>query len=412
MTATPTALPRYFLLLVSAMTALAPFAIDTYLPALPAMASAFDVSLVVINASVSTYLLGFGIGQLIGGPISDQIGRRPVGLFGLCLFIVGSFAITFADSANMVVALRPLQALGGGCVSAICMAMVRDSYSPTEAAKRFPIVTLVMLAAPLLAPVVGTLLLPLGWQWIFVFLAAYAAVMFVLFLNLGETHNLRSGKIDVSRFLPQYLEVLCRRVDGRLLPLRYLLTSGLVSSALMVFLTNSAFIYLEYFDVGATLFPIYFGANVLTMMVFTLITARVVRHTQPFKIFTIGRLAQLTAVSVLALTTLATPTNLWLFAPALALVIGCTGLVGPSISGLYLANFSKLAGSAGALSSMATFGFGGILGALSGVLYDGTLRPVALIMLAAIVAANLIARTIPAPRDWSDEAIEAAQERG
>lgn len=404
-------LPRHFLLLVSAMTALAPFAIDTYLPALPAMAAAFDVPLVNINASVSTYLIGFGIGQLIGGPISDQIGRRPVGLFGLCLFIVGSFAITLADSANMVVALRPLQALGGGCVSAICMAMVRDSYSPTEAAKRFPIVMLVMLAAPLIAPVVGTLLLPLGWQWIFVFLAVYAAALIVLFVRLGETHSQRTGKIVVSRFLPQYLEVLQRRVDGRLIPLRYLLTSGLVSSALMVFLTNSAFIYLEYFDVGTSMFPIYFGANVATMMVFTLITSRVVRHTQPFKIFQVGRLAQLTAVSLLALTTLVEPTNLWLFAPALALVIGCTGLVGPSISGLYLANFSKLAGSAGALASMATFGFGGVLGAISGALYDGTLRPVALIMLAAIVVANLIARTIPAPLEWSDEAIDAAQER-
>ena len=85
-------LPLYFLPFVSAMVGLGPFAIDTYLPALPSMAAYFQADIVALNLTVSTYLFGFGIGQLIGGPISDQIGRKPVGLVGLALFIIATIA--------------------------------------------------------------------------------------------------------------------------------------------------------------------------------------------------------------------------------------------------------------------------------------------------------------------------------
>ncbi len=402
-------MPKYFLVFVSAMVAIAPFAIDTYLPALPAMAEAFGTDIVQLNYTISTYLIGFGVGQLLGGPLSDQLGRRPVGVFGLAVFIAGAIAIAFADSVTLVQWLRPLQALGGGFVASICNAMVRDSYSPTEAAKRFPVVMLVMLAAPLVAPILGTLLLPLGWPSIFWFLAVYALALLVVFSTIPETNAHRTGRMRLGHLVPQYLEVLNRRVHGVRVPLRYILTQGMVSSALMVFLTNAAFIYLEYFDVGVAQFPIYFGANVLSMMVFTLITVRLVHRVQPFLLFRAGVSLQLLCVLVLAaLTFLTEPQDIY-FTPVLALVTGSAGLINSTVSGLHLANFRRLAGSAGALMSMSVFAFGAVLGSLTGFIYDGTLQPVVAVMVAAVVAANLLAWTTPAPKDWSDEGIAAAQ---
>jgi len=404
-------LPRYFLVFISAMVAIAPFAIDTYLPALPAMAQAFNTDIVQLNFTISTYLLGFGAGQLLGGPVSDQLGRRPVGLLGLVIFISGAIAICFAQTVEQVQWLRPVQAIGGGFVASICNAMVRDSYSATEAAKRFPMVMLVMLAAPLLAPVVGTLLLPLGWESIFLFLAVYGALILLVFSRLGETNTTKTGVLKLSYLVPQYLEVLGRRVDGVLVPLRYVLVQGFVSSALMVFLTNAAFIYLEYFDVGASAFPIYFGANVFAMMCFTLITARLVRRIEPYRIFRVGMYSQLFWVLILALLVFNGSPQGLLFTPLMALVIGSSGLINSTMSGLHLANFQKLAGSAGALMSMAVFSFGAVLGALSGLLYDGTLRPIVGVMLVSVIIANLIATTIPKPTSWDDAAIAGAQSK-
>lgn len=393
------------------MVAIAPFAIDTYLPALPAMAVALDSTIVQLNYTISTYLIGFGLGQLLGGPISDQLGRRPIGLIGLVVFILGSIAISFATSVEQIQWLRPIQAVGGGFVASICNAMVRDSYSPTEAAKRFPLVMLVMLAAPLVAPVVGTLLLPLGWMSIFWFLAIYGAFILLVFSQIRETNTHGSGVLNLRNLVPQYLEVLGRRVDGVRVPLRYVLIQGFVGSALMVFLTNAAFMYLDYFAVGVNNFPIFFGANVLTMMMFTLITARLVRQVAPYKLFRTGLFLQLGAVCVLAITVFFTTPSVLVFTPMLALVIGSTGLINSTISGLHLANFKKLAGSAGALMSMATFSFGAALGALSSLFNNGTLVPIVGVMLFSVVSANLIARTTPAPKHWDDAAIAASQSK-
>ena len=99
------------------------------------------------------------------------------------------------------------------------------------------------------------------------------------------------------------------------------------------------------------------------------------------------------------------------FTPILALVIGSTGLINSTISGLHLANFKKLAGSAGALMSMATFSFGALLGALSSLLNSGTLLPIAGVMLGSVIAANLIALSTPAPKQWDDAAIAASQSK-
>lgn len=216
------------------MVGLGPFAVDTYLPALPTMAEFFATDIVALNITVSTYLLGFGLGQLFGGPVSDQIGRKPVGMVGLGLFILTTIAIMFADSILQVQLLRALQAIGGGFATVICNAMIRDAYEPMEAAKRFPMVMLVMLIAPLAAPVLGSFLMDLGWEAIFVFLGVYALVLMFGFSRVPETVSNPSAKIRFGEIVPQYVAVLTRRVGGRLVPLRYMLTMGLIASLMMI----------------------------------------------------------------------------------------------------------------------------------------------------------------------------------
>ncbi len=390
-------LPGYFIVFVAAMVAIGPFAIDTYLPAMPDMAVAFGVDIVAINATLSTYLLGFAVGQLLGGPISDQIGRRKVGMLGLAVFCVTSVAIAWADNISQVLWLRVLQAIGGGFATVICMAMVRDAYEPQEAAKRFPMVMLVMLSAPLFAPAIGSALLVFGWASIFVFLALYSLLIAALFATVPETATAATGKLRWANILPQYAAVITRRVEGRLIPLRYIFTQGLLFSSTFVFITNSPFIYLEYYSVDEALFALYFGANIVTMMLFTSITTRLIHHYSPHQLFRCGRAIQFTAIFSLAVAVTFFDLSLWVFTGMLALVIGPSSMNNPSIQGLYLFHFDRLSGSATSLMSVAVFLFGSLLGLASGLFYDGSLRPIVYTMLGGLIAANLIALTIPAP---------------
>lgn len=391
------AVPRYFILFVAALIALGPFAIDTYLPALPQMAEALGVDIVRVNNTLSIYLFGFAFGQIVGGPVSDQIGRRPIGITGLIIFVATSLLISQATNIDQVLWLRGIQAFGGGFATVICMAMVRDAYSATEAAKKFPKVMLVMLIAPLVAPAIGAAMLSFGWASIFLFLAVYAVFMLLCFTQIPETAVNRVGRLMPGQIFPQYFAVLSFRDHGKLIGLRWILSQGFLSSLMLVFITNSSFIYLQHYGVDEQNFVFFFAANVVAMMIGTGITSRLIHRVSPFRLYTAARIVQLIAVIVLALLVITIDLPVWIFTPLLSLCIGCAGVIGPSVQGMYLAPFGKLSGSATSLMSMSMFLFGSILGVASGYFYDDTLMPIVMTMMAALVVGNLIAMTIPAP---------------
>ncbi len=397
-------LPRGFLVLVASMVAITPFAIDTYLPAMPTMAADFAVDIVQVNYTLSLYLIGFAVGQLIGGPVSDQIGRKKIGLFGLLVFIGATLAIIFSATVGQVQGLRFVQAFGGGLCGVVCMPMVRDAYEPRIAVRKFPIVMMVMLLAPLVAPLLGSLMLPLGWEFIFAFLGVYGLLVLLAFSRIPETSPAAGGRIRLDRILPQYIAVITRRIDGRPVPLMYIVGNGFVISMMLVFINNASFMYLEYFQVGEALFPFYFGANVASMLFFTLLASRLIRSVAPFTLFRVGRAIQFVCFAMLAVMVLMFDNiPVLLFTPLLALSLGINGLVGPAVSGLYLTQFKRLVGSASSLMGITMFFLGGVLGAVSGLFHDGTLRPMIYTMLAAIVIGNLILLGIPKPEGFVGE---------
>lgn len=183
--------PRRVALLVAANTALAPFAIDAYLPAIGVLAENINASIHHTELSISMFLFGFAIGQLCFGPLSDRVGRKPVLLSGLVVFMLASLMITTVDSLPSLLVWRFIQALGGGACVVNSAAIVRDCFSGREAAKVMSTMAMIMMLAPLVAPAVGSLLLHIaGWWLIFVFLAAYAGfLLWLLGTRLPETRD-------------------------------------------------------------------------------------------------------------------------------------------------------------------------------------------------------------------------------
>jgi DHA1 family bicyclomycin/chloramphenicol resistance-like MFS transporter len=382
------ALPRYLIFFIGALVAIGPLSLDAYLPAMPAMAESFGVNIVRINNTISIYLVGYGLGQFLGGAFSDQLGRKRIGTIGLSIFALASVAIGFAHSVEQMQWLRFVQAIGGGFSTVICMAIVRDVYPVEELGKRMAMVTLIMLASPVVAPSIGAFLLRFGWPTIFYFKASYATVLLIVYrLAIPETRPGHWSQLSIRNTLLQAKAVVTRKVGGYRIPILYALTMALSASVFMTFLTNSSFAYIEYFGVSETLFPLYFGASILGLMATNIFSMRRLTSGRSATFFKIGVIGQAVGVATLLTLVLLGAQSIWFVVLPITIIVASFGFTGPSGSSRYMSHFDKLAGSASSVYTTLMFGSGAIFGALSGVFFDGSLRPMAITMFCCSAAA-------------------------
>ena len=387
--------PLRLAILLGGLVALGPLAIDTYLPALPTMANDFGVAVHRVELSVSLYVIGVAAGQWLGGPLSDHFGRKPVAYVGLVVFLLASLAITVCTSVEQLYLLRVVQALGGGATVVIAAASVRDHFNGREAARVLTSVGLVLLIAPLLAPAIGAALLKLaGWQSIFVMLAAYAVVV-GLILRFGLPSVTPQVAVEPlrHRMFAAYGRVLRQRKA-----MGFILANGLAFSAMFTFITDAAFLYIEYFDVGETAFPLYFGANVVTMLTLNRINVLLLRRYESVTILGVAVTIQCLSAALLLTLTLLGQLTLWTTVPLIMLVAGMAALGIPNAMASFLAYFDKDSGAATGLNGCLQFLLAGLIGTALGMIHDGTPLPMAALMAASALAALLSFRLIAGER--------------
>jgi MFS transporter, DHA1 family, multidrug resistance protein len=388
--------PGYLIFFFGALAALGPLSIDAYLPGIPAMASTFGVTVVRLQNTLNVFLIGYAIGQFFGGALSDQIGRKRVGYSGLVVYLVTSVAIAFAATVEQMLALRFFQAIGGGFSTVICFATVRDIYPVAQLGRRFATVTMVLLVAPLVAPALGAAVLPLGWEMIFVLKAVYAGILIVVYaFVVPETRPGRLRNLSLRSVFRQCFDVVRRRVDSRLLPIRYAMAMAFSASCMMIFVTNSSFMYMEYFGVGPTRFSFLFALSVLGFMAMNLFSMWRLKSDNAGTFFRVGLTLQVIVVAGLLTVVASGHAVLPAVVPFIVLAVSTLGLIGPAGSSRYMGFFGELAGSASSVYTTMMFFLGGTFGWLSGVLNDGTLLPIAAMMLAASFAANAISWGLP-----------------
>jgi len=385
----PPGVPSHLILFIGALVAIGPLSLDAYLPAMPAMADALHVGIVRINNTISVYLVGYGLGQFFGGAFSDQVGRKRVGLVGLMIFTLASLAIAFATTAEQVQWLRFTQAIGGGFSTVICMAIVRDVYPVEDLGRRMAMVTLVMLASPVIAPSLGAALLRFSWPAIFFFQAAYAGGLAVFYaLRVPETRPGDWRKLSVVTTLTQCAQVIVHRDAVGRRPVTFAVTMAFSASVFMTFITNSSFAYIQYFGVPAARFPLYFSVAVIGLIATNLFSMRRLTASNAPTFFRLGLGVQATGVVCLVAVVLAGAHSIWEVVGPVALIVSAFGLTGPAGSSQFIRNYDRLAGSASSLYTTVLFSTGAAFGAVSGVFFDGTLRPMVFTMFAATVLAN------------------------
>ncbi len=351
-----------------------PLAVDAYLPTLPTIAAEFGTDLQRVSMSLSTYFLGFALGMLLGAPISDRSGRRPTALAGLLLYIFASLLIALTTNIEQFLALRVLQALGAGAATVNVGAVVRDLYDERNSARMFSMIMMVVLGAPLIAPAIGSVMLAFfNWQAVFIFLTIYGAMTTGLVLRFfPETVTQKEplGPVALLRDLGGSLV----NVLGRPSAVAIALSGSLASSCLFIFITDSPFLYIDYFGMSTVLFPVVFGLNVVTLAGFHWLNLRLLKRYPPRAIMPFGFALLMTTTVVTAIYTAVADPRLGVMVPAIMLTIGVQGLIQGNATAAYMAHFRRRTGIAAAISSSLQFSMGAVAGISLNVFHDGTPR--------------------------------------
>ncbi|NVK40435.1 MAG: Bcr/CflA family multidrug efflux MFS transporter [Oceanospirillaceae bacterium] len=377
---------KAFIAMLGLLIGLTPLSIDMYLPGMPAIAGSLEASTGAVQQTLTVFLIAFSLPQLVFGPLSDALGRRVIIIVGLALFIGGSVLCSMAPSIGWLLVARALQAAGASAVAVTVPALVKDRYSHEAFARTMSFIMMVMAVAPLLAPLLGSLVLNFGgWRLIFGVLTLIAVIGLLLFWRyIPETlSSERRNPLRVGHQLRNYRRLLLDRHA-----LCFMLSAGFLFAGMMAFVAASPFVYIELYGIPERFYGILFGLNVLTLMALTMLANRFIHLGS-------GRILQI-AFGLVGLVVLLL---LWLSAqerPPLALIVisamlfvGSYGAISAHTMSMVMNRFAAISGSTSALSGTLRFGTGSLGGAAVGLLHDGSAASMTWVMAGTGVLAIL-----------------------
>ena len=365
------------ILILGALSAFGPLAIDFYLPAFPAMALAFGTDEQHVQMTLAAYFLGLSIGQLAYGPVADRFGRRIPLLTGVGLFTAASLACAFAPNLEWLIGARFIQALGGCAGMVIARAVVSDKCDAVGSAKVFSQLMLVMGLAPILAPMLGGLLVnTTGWQSIFLVLTFFSALVgLAVALGLPESMPAHVPRQPLSGALRQYGRLLADPVF-----LGHALTGGIAIAGMFAYIAGSPFVFIKLYGVPPEHFGWLFGANAAGFILVAQVNARMLAKRGPAFLLTRTVWIYVGAgLALLAVTSMHTA-QLWPLLIPLFICISSLGCILPNASACAMNGQGARAGSASAMLGCLQFSVAAGAAALVGVLHDGSAVPMAMVI--------------------------------
>ena len=333
--------------LLIGLTTTAPLAVDMFLPSMPNMAEEFEARTSTIQLAVTLFLLAFAASQLVYGPVSDRFGRRPALIAGLLLFIAGGALSLFAWSAEVLIAGRIIQGIGGGAGPAIGRAMVLDIFGRGRAAQILAYMAMATPLAPTLAPIVGGVLQDLfDWRAVFVTLIGIGVFLLVAYrLTFPETNVRRdSSALGVAQMGRNYRALLTHRTF-----LAYALAMGLMFSGQLVFISGSSFVLIEELGLSPGQFGLGFGFVAMGIISGAFLSSRLVVRWADSRVVLLGAATAASAAAVMAALAWGGFASPWAVLLPMFFFAGGNGIVRPAAMAGALIPFERMAGLASAL---------------------------------------------------------------
>jgi DHA1 family bicyclomycin/chloramphenicol resistance-like MFS transporter len=370
---------------MAAIAALPPLAVDMYLPAMPQIATSLGADIATIQNSLSVFLLGFGLGMLSFGPFSDRYGRRPMALIGLTGFMIASLLVTMSTSATMFLLCRFIQGFIGSAATVNVPAMIRDCYGK-DTSKGMSTVMMIMLVAPLVAPMLGSFTLVVAsWRGIFGGLTAYAAILVLLtWWRLPETRPALVPGERRSMFGNYRIILGNRRVW---LDLMTYITFAL---AFFTFLTAASFLYITWYGASETQFGFLFATTALSLLAANVVNVRFVSRVGTRRMMLTGLKISLLSALVLAAIELSGFGSLYTMVAGFFCITGGLGIAWVNADALVVIEFPQQASSASAVIGTLRFGVGSLAGPILALTYTGTSTPAVVLVASCLSAAGVL----------------------
>jgi DHA1 family bicyclomycin/chloramphenicol resistance-like MFS transporter len=374
-----------FILILSGLMAFTSLSTDIYLPAMPIMAAELQGD---AELTITGFLIGFAVAQLVWGPISDRLGRRKPLFIGMVLFIIGSAGCALSTTIDQIVFWRVFQALGACTGPMLARAMVRDLFARSRAAQMLSTLTIVMAIAPIAGPLIGGQMIKVtSWHAIFWLLVVIGGLMFIALRWLPET--LPPERRQQGSTLGAF------RNYGQLLKnttfMRYTLSLTFFYVAAYAFITGSPDVYIRYYGVAPQHYGWLFAVNIIGVMAMSVVNRRLVQRHALSSLLKISLAVAALAVVILAVGVRLHIGGIGLIVASVFLFFSMNGVIAATSTAAALDEAGAFAGSASALIGSLQYGSGIISSLLLAWLRDGTPWTMAWIMAAFTLASLLLA---------------------
>ena len=370
----------FLVLLLGVLSAFGPFVVDLYLPSLPQLASFFETSASMTQLTLTTAMIGLAVGQLLLGPLSDKFGRKIPLIISLVIYIISTVLIVYAPNIESMIVLRVIQGLSSAGSVVISRAVATDLYRGREMTRFFGLLMTINGIAPIISPILGSLLLEyISWKGVFVFLALIGVIVLLFCFRLKESLSIEN-RLQGSIFAT--FSTFGVIIKNRLF-MSYVGIESFLLGAMFAYIAASPFILQSFYGLSAFIFSLCFGANGAALVIGANIGGKLPNR----KALAIGVLAFVVAALYTIAVLIIQP--YWLFVEigffAMLLLMGITF---PAISSLAMESERQYAGSASALLGFAPFFLGGVVSPLVGI--GNIFYSTALVILACSVLALVI----------------------
>lgn len=369
------------------LSAIGPFAIDMYLPALPSIGTDLNAGTAAVQMSLLVFFVSTGLAQIVVGPISDMVGRKAPLYVGLALFAVGGVGAALAPDIEWLIAFRVVQGLGASAGMVVPRAIVRDLHTGAEAARLMSLLMLVFSVSPILAPLTGSLVIDgFGWRAVFWAVTGAAIIAIVLVSTLKETRPAaQRAESSMRSALAGYRFMLGDRNFLGLVSI-----GGFGIAGFFIYLANSSFILIDHYGLSPSVYSLFFSVNAVAFIGMAQLTGLLTGRFGLQRVVRVAATGYVTTMVVLLAIFASGVDRLYVLASVLFVGFGFLGLVIPTTSVLAMEEHGRIAGTASALMGMLHLAIGAVAMAVAGVFFDGTPLP----MIAGITVSAVIAFTL------------------